>query len=172
MLFGFTKMESITAEELLSPEAAPRRAIVTLHARWRAGTALYYIAPTIVTELLRFFFVLSANSELTYRSEPNLPVRRGKGYLALKLTKAGTNLAVRRKTLLRARNWQIFSEKIFSSEWTGLPAQILRRRCFMCRIRKMLPYHTPGRLEASFPWATHEQHLIIECFGLVTLHAR
>ena len=68
MLFGFTKMESITAEELLSPEAAPRRAIVTLHARWRAGTALYYIAPTIVTELLRFFFVLSANSELTYSS--------------------------------------------------------------------------------------------------------
>ena len=64
-LFGFTKMESITAEELLSPEPAPRRAIVTLHARWRAGTALYYIAPPIVTELLRFFLVLSANSELT-----------------------------------------------------------------------------------------------------------
>ena len=171
-LFGFTKMVSITAEEMLSPEPAPRRAIVTLHARWRPETALYYIAPTIVTELLRFFFVLSANSELTYSSEPNLPVRRGKWYLGLKFTKAGTNLAVRRKTLLRARNWQIFPEKIFSSEWSGLSAQILRRRCFMCRIRKMLPYHAPGRLEASFPWATHEQRLSIECFGLVTSHVR
>ena len=29
-----------------------------------------------------------------------------------------------------------------------------------------------GRLEASFPWATRDKLLIIECFGIVTLHAR
>ena len=52
----------------LPPEPVSRRAIVTLHARWWAGTALYYIAPTIVIEFLRIFLVLSANSEFTYSS--------------------------------------------------------------------------------------------------------
>ena len=54
-----------THEQRLSIECF---GLVTLHARWRAGTALYYIGPPIVTEILRFFFVLYANSEFTYSS--------------------------------------------------------------------------------------------------------
>ena len=130
------------------------------------GPALCYIALSFVTELLRFSFdselkdqrthrlhiylnlnifcISSASSELTEDLSLISLFVAARGRLPeLKLANAGTNLAVRRKTLFESAELADFLRKNFSSEWTWLLAQILRRRYFIFRIRKMNQFQAP-----------------------------
>ena len=92
--------------------------------------------------------------------------------LGLELAEVGTNSVVRRKTLFEsAERADWLRNFIFHLNGPGLRGANPAAQMFSVFGRGYLNTRE-GRLEASIPWATRDKHMIIECFGLVTSHAR